>query len=208
MPLFWHHFFGYNTARKNATEYLENITNSYMNDAHSNFNYILTDTFHMITLISLNTKSIIEPIENINKIPSDTIVLDMNYLKNHREIKEFISTMNGYKYYIVGIGISSLNGYVYQTSSILKNSNEIIDLVGKLDKEKLKTSMIMLSPMRVEGTWIKLKSDYVIPAVRGIVNPETQELIGYTILYFDYSLVETMFSNNLPKGSLFSSYRQ
>ncbi len=196
--LFW-----YKTAKVNANEYLDNITQTYINDAHSNFNYILTDTFHMITLISLNSKSIIEPVKEINKIPDNVKVLDLNYIKNHRKIKEFLTTMNGYKYYIVGIGVSSLNGYVYQTSSLLKNSNEILDIVSALDQEKLKTSMVMLSPMRVEGTWIKLKSDYVIPAARGIINPETQEIIGYVILYFDYSLLETMFSNNLPAGSFF-----
>ncbi|MGH4039171.1 MAG: sensor histidine kinase [Sphaerochaeta sp.] len=196
--LFW-----YNTARNNADEYLNNITKAYMSDAQSNFDYIITDTFHMITLISLNTKSIVEPVKEINKIPSDTKVLNLDYITNHRKVKDFITTMNGYKYYIVGISIASLNGYVYQTSSILKNTNEIMHICKNLDQEKLKTSMIMLSPMQVEGTWIKLQSDYVIPAVRGILNPETQEIIGYTILYFDYSLLETMFSNNLPEGSLF-----
>jgi sensor histidine kinase YesM len=196
-------YFWYNTARKNADEYLNNITKAYISDAQSNFDYILTDTFHMITLISLNTKSIIDPVKEINKIPSDTKVLNLDYITNHRKVKDFITTMNGYKYYIVGISIASLNGYVYQTSSILKNSNEIMDLCKNLDQDKLKSSMIMLSPMQVEGTWIKLQSDYVIPAVRGILNTETQEIIGYTILYFDYSLLETMFTNNLPEGSLF-----
>jgi len=196
--LFW-----YNTARKNADNYLENITNAYMNDAQSNFDYILTDTFHMITLISLNTKSIIDPIKEISKIPVDTKVLNLDYITNHRKVKDFITTMNGYKYYIVGIGVASLNGYVYQTSSILKNSKELMNSLKTLDQEKLKTSMIMLPPMKVEGTWIKLQSDYVIPAVRAILNPETSQIIGYTILYFDYSLLETMFSNNLPEGSLF-----
>ncbi|MCY1152691.1 MAG: histidine kinase, partial [Sphaerochaetaceae bacterium] len=196
-------YFWYNTARKNADEYLNNITKAYISDAQSNFDYILTDTFHMITLISLNTKSIIDPVKEINKIPADTKVLNLDYITNHRKVKDFITTMNGYKYYIVGISIASLSGYVYQTSSILKNSNEVMDLCKNLDQEKLKTSMIMLSPMQVEGTWIKLQSDYVIPAVRGILNTETQEIIGYTILYFDYSLLETMFTNNLPEGSLF-----
>lgn len=196
-------FFWYNTARKNAENYLENITNAYMNDAKSNFDFILTDTFHMITLISLNTKSIIDPVKEINKIPADTKVLNLDYITNHRKVKDFITTMNGYKYYIVGIGIASLNGYVYQTSSILKNSNELMKVLKTLDQEKLKTSMIMMPPMEVEGTWIKLKSDYVIPAVRAILNTETSQIIGYTILYFDYSLLETMFSNNLPQGSLF-----
>ncbi len=196
-------FFWYNTARKNADNYLENITNAYMNDAQSNFDYIITDTFHMITLISLNTKSIIDPVKEINKIPADTKVLNLDYIINHRKVKDFITTMNGYKYYIVGIGVASLNGYVYQTSSILKNSNELMNSLKTLDQEKLKTSMIMLPPMKVEGTWIKLQSDYVIPAVRAILNTETSQIIGYTILYFDYSLLETMFSNNLPEGSLF-----
>ncbi|MDC7248286.1 MAG: histidine kinase [Sphaerochaetaceae bacterium] len=196
-------YFWYNTARKNADEYLNNITKAYISDAQSNFDYILTDTFHMITLISLNTKSIIDPVKEINKIPADTKVLNLDYITNHRKVKDFITTMNGYKYYIFGISIASMSGYVYQTSSILKNSNEVMDLCKNLDQEKLKTSMIMLSPMQVEGTWIKLQSDYVIPAVRGILNTETQEIIGYTILYFDYSLLETMFTNNLPEGSLF-----
>ncbi|MGD6731608.1 MAG: sensor histidine kinase [Pleomorphochaeta sp.] len=196
-------YFWYNTAIKNADEYLNNITKAYISDAQSNFDYILTDTFHMITLISLNTKSIIDPVKEINKIPANTKVLNLDYITNHRKVKDFITTMNGYKYYIVGISIASLSGYVYQTSSILKNSNEVMDLCKNLDQEKLKTSMIMLSPMQVEGTWIKLQSDYVIPAVRGILNTETQEIIGYTILYFDYSLLETMFTNNLPEGSLF-----
>jgi sensor histidine kinase YesM len=193
----------YITARKNADYYLDNITNAYMNDARSNFDFILTDTFHMITLISLNEKSIVEPIAEINSIPNDSRVLDMEYLTNYRAIKQFITTMNGYKYYIVGIGIASANGYVYQTSSILKDLKDLLKVLDSTDKTKIKTSMVMLDPMQIEGSWIKLKSDYVIPAVRGIIDPETNELLGYTILYFDYSLLETMFSDNLPEGSFF-----
>ncbi|MFA6844771.1 MAG: histidine kinase [Sphaerochaetaceae bacterium] len=192
----------YRQAQTNARTYLETIANSYVDDANSSLNYILTDTFHMLTLITLNEDSIIDPVQAIDLIELDENgQLGMKYLENQRKIMDFIKTMNGYKYYIVGIQVFSRNGHLFQTSTLLKDNDRLLNEIKNSDSQSLSRSMIMLEPVKVEGTWTKLHSDYVIPAVRAILD-NRHETIGYVALFFDYSLFEQMFSANLPEGSL------
>ena len=74
--------------------------------------------------------------------------------------------------------------------------------IQSLDQERLKTSMVMMEPVHLEGLKSTVSSDYVVPAVRGITD-SGGELSGYVILYFDYGVIDKMFSANLPEGSLF-----
>ena len=53
----------YSTSRKLLDTYLENISNSTMLDAYHAFEYLLTDTSYMATLIATNQANIIEPVE-------------------------------------------------------------------------------------------------------------------------------------------------
>lgn len=191
----------YQNMNRTANIYLASMSDSIMKDAYTAFNYLLTDTEYMITLISLNYDNVIEPLTNINnEVTEKSGQLNQNYLKNKRIIENFLSSMNGYKYYIVGSSVVSNKGYVFQTSHVVQNYSEIYSMLKEIDPT-CKT-IVMMSPIHVEGTWIKLESDYVVPAVR-IIRDSKQNVIGYAILYFDYSVIESMFSNNLPKDSLF-----
>jgi len=193
----------YRNATAMADMYLTDISESMMKDAYTAFDYVLTDTSYMITMISLNEEQIITPITNINKVEmQENGQLSYDYLQNKRIIQEFLSSMNGYKYYIVGIGVTSKNGYVFQTSHIVQNNDELFSMIAAIDSDKIGNSMMMMKPVYAEGTWISLKSNYVVPAVRAIRDAK-QNIIGYTVLYFDYSVIESMFSNNLPENSKF-----
>lgn len=193
----------YRNATEMAEMYLSDISESMMKDAYNAFEYVLMDTTYMITMISLNEEQIIVPTANINKIElNENGQLGIDYLENKRIIKEYLSSMNGYKYYIVGIGVTSKNGYIFQTSHIVQNSDELFSMIADIDSDKIGNSMMMMKPVYAEGTWISLKSNYVVPAVRAIRDTR-QNIIGYTVLYFDYSVIESMFSNNLPENSKF-----
>ncbi len=66
----------------------------------------------------------------------------------------------------------------------------------------LKYSMVMMEPLHLEGSKSTISSDYVLPGVRGIVN-RFDQLIGYVVVYFDYGVIEQMFSDYMPDGSFF-----
>lgn len=193
----------YLTSQRMMETYLKDISKSSMRDASNAFDYILTDTDYLAALISLNQSSIVEPLSRIyrNEVENNGN-LNMIYLENQRIIKEFIYYMNNYKYYIVGIDILSAKAYRFSAGHIVQNYDSIYGMIHQVEEKILTRSMVMLSPIRVDGTWLKLSSDYVVPSVRGIFDQEHQ-LIGYTILYFDYSVIENMFSDHLPRGSLF-----
>ena len=59
-----------------------------------------------------------------------------------------------------------------------------------------------MNPIHVEGGKSTYSSDYVVPAIKGITD-WNQNLLGYVILYFDYGVIENIFSSNLPEGSKF-----
>ena len=59
-----------------------------------------------------------------------------------------------------------------------------------------------MEPIHMEGLKSTVSSDYVVPAVRAITD-DKENIIGYVIVYFDYSVIDQMFSVNLPKNSYF-----
>lgn len=91
---------------------------------------------------------------------------------------------------------------VFSTSYIIQDKAELYREIQKLDEEELKYSMVMMDPLHIEGLKSTISSDYVVPAVRGIVDAQ-ENVIGYVVLYFDYGVIDKMFSVNLPKGSVF-----
>jgi sensor histidine kinase YesM len=195
--------FWYRNAMQMKNQYLQETSQSAMRDAYNAFSYLLTDTQYMCTLISLNQDNIIAPLEDIQRNEMEKEgVLNAGYLQNRRTIQEFISSMYGYKYYIVGIDILSEKGYRFSTGHIVQNYDQLLDMIGKADPEVLRRSMVMMSPLHVDGTWTSLSSDYVVPSVRAILDSR-QQVIGYTVLYFDYSVIESMFSEYLPANSQF-----
>ena len=193
----------YGTSRSLMNNYLKNMSESTMLDAYHAFEYILTDTSYMATLISTNEKNIIEPVCNLgkNELRSGG-QWNKEYLDNRRIILDYIKGMNGYKYYISGIGVASNQDCIFSTNHIIPSDAKIYEDILKLEQERLKTSVVMMEPMHLEGLKSTVSSDYVVPAVRGIVD-SGQNLSGYVILYFDYGVIERMFSANLPEGSYF-----
>ena len=57
----------YGTSQSLMDTYLKNMSESTMRDAYHAFEYLLTDTSYMATLISTNGKNIIDPITNLNR---------------------------------------------------------------------------------------------------------------------------------------------
>lgn len=191
------------TSKKLTETYLKQTSKSTMNDAYDAFNYILRDTTYMATIISLNENDIIEPVEILSR---ENLKVNrqwnQTYLNNSRIIKSFINDLYGSKYYIVGISIIVNEDCRITTTSNIPDAAIVYTQIGKLDHEKLKQNVVMMDPIYVEGGKSTLASGYVVPAVRGILDAR-RNIIGYTVLYFDYGIIESMFAQNLPEGSLF-----
>lgn len=193
----------YKVSSDTADMYLRDISESTMRDACHAFEYLLTDTNYMATMISINKANIVEPVEAMwDKELLENGQWNQQYLDNKRIIQKFISNFSEYKYYIVGISIVINEDCTFSASHLMDGQTGIYESIQKLDKEEVKRRTVMLNPIHVEGGKSTVSSDYVVPAVRGIMDWE-QNLIGYTVLYFDYGVIEKMFSANLPEGSLF-----
>ena len=193
----------YNNSKKLSNTYLKSISESTMRDAYNAFDYLLTDTAYMATLISLNEKNIIQPVQNLNsKVLMVNGQWNEEYLENRRAITDFIRGMNGYKYYITGIAVVANEECIFSASHVINDEAILYEEIAKLDKEKLRQGIVMRDPLYVEGGKSTLSSDYVVPGVRAIVNIQG-DIIGYVVVYFDYGVIENMFSANLPKGSYF-----
>lgn len=193
----------YSASSKLSDTYLDDISQSTMLDAYHAFEYLLTDTSYMVTLIAANEPNIIEPAENLNaKNLMDHGQWNQNYLDNRRVIMDYIRSLNGYKYYISGITVAISPECVFSTSYIIQNKKELYEEILKLDQNTMRTSMVMMDPVHLEGLKYTLSSDYVVPAVRAILN-ENGRIVGYVVLYFDYGVIDQMFSANLPEGSIF-----
>ena len=194
----------YSSSNRMTDKYLTDTSQSAMKDAYQAFEYLLVDTSYMATMISLNEKNIVTPVKNLREkeIKTSSGQWNQEYLKNKRVISDYIASMNGYKYYIVGITIVVDSGCVFSTSYLMQNHDEIYQDILGLDQEQLKTNMILMDPIHVEGGKSTLSSDYVVPVVRAILDKKRQP-IGYVVLYFDYGVIEKMFAANLPEGSHF-----
>lgn len=193
----------YSTSQKFTSVYLKNVSESTMQDAYHAFEYLLTDTFYMATLVATNESNIIEPVIQLNRDEiSQNGQWNQTYLNNRRVIMNYIKSLNGYKYYISGIAVAANKECVFSTNYIIQDKETLYEDIVKLDQEQLRHSMVMMEPLHLEGLKSTVSSDYVLPAVRGIVNDE-EEIIGYVILYFDYGVIDQMFSANLPEGSFF-----
>lgn len=193
----------YHTSDELADVYLKDVSDSVMKDAYHAFEYLLTDTSYMATMISANTKNIIEPVENLNREQLiENNQWNQTYLNNRRTILGYINDIDGYKYYISGISIVANEKCIFTTNHTIDKKIHLYDDIQKLDKDKLKKSIVMMDPIHLEGFKSAQASDYVVPAVRGITNNKGS-IVGYVIVYFDYGVIDRMFSANLPKGSFF-----
>lgn len=193
----------YNTSSRLSNTYLKNVSESAMRDAYHAFEYLLTDTSYMATLVATNETNIIQPVTRLNnEVISQNGQWNQTYLDNRRTIMDYIKGLNGHKYYISGMAVAANQECVFSTNYIIQDKQKLYDDITKLDQEKLKYSMVMMEPLHLEGLKSTVSSDYVLPAVRGIVD-DKEQIMGYVILYFDYGVIDQMFSANLPKGSFF-----
>lgn len=193
----------YNTSNRLSNTYLRNVSDSTMKDAYHAFEYLLTDTSYMATLVATNKANIIDPVMELNyEEISKSGQWNQTYLSNRRIIMDYIKSLNGHKYYISGIAVAANRECVFTTNHIIQNKENLYEEAAKLDQEKLRYSMVMMEPLHLEGLKSTVSSDYVLPAVRGIVD-DSGQVMGYVILYFDYGVIDQMFSANLPQGSLF-----
>lgn len=193
----------YNTSQKLTSTYLKNVSESTMRDAYHAFEYLLTDTSYMATLVATNESNIITPVMRLNqKKINENGQWNQVYLDNRRIIMDYIKGLNGHKYYISGIAVAANKECVFSTNYIIQDKGNLYDEVKELDEEILKYSMVMMEPLHLEGLKSTVSSDYVLPAVRGIVD-ENGQIEGYVILYFDYGVIDQMFSSYLPDGSFF-----
>ena len=193
----------YHTSSRMTDRYLTDISESTMQDAYNAFDYMLTDTSYMLAMISLNERNIINPVRKLNGLgrrPDGQ--WNLEYLENKRIIDDYIAGMNGHKYYIVGITIVVGEDCIFDTFHLAQNQRELYEEICKLDQEALKTKMVMMDPIHAEASKSTISSDYVVPAVRGILDRK-RNVIGYAVLYFDYGVIEQIFAANLPEGSHF-----
>lgn len=193
----------YHTSAKLSNTYLENVSESSMRDAYHAFEYLLTDTSYMATMISANKHNIVEPVTALNtKELATNHQWNQTYLDNRRIILNYINSIDGYKYYISGISIAANKDCVFSANHNVPGNAELYEQIQKLDQNKLEKSVVMMEPLHMEGLKSTVSSDYVVPAVRAITN-DKDEIIGYVIVYFDYGVIDKMFSANLPEGSYF-----
>lgn len=193
----------YHASSKMTDQYLTDISESTMRDAYHAFDYMLTDTAYMLTMLSLNEKNIISPVKRLNSRDlRDSGQWNLEYLENKRIIDDYIAGMNGHKYYIVGITIVANENCIFDTWHFAQNKRELYDEICRLDQEQLKSKMVMMDPIHAEEAKSTISSDYVVPAVRGILDKD-RNVIGYAVLYFDYGVIEQIFAANLPEGSHF-----
>ena len=161
----------YQTSSKLTSTYLQNVSESSMKDAYHAFEYLLTDTSYMATMISENQKNVIQPVNTLN---SEQIKQNNQwnqiYLENRRKILEYLNGIDGYKYYISGISIAANEKCIFSSNHVIEQNNTIYQKVKKLNCDKLKKTVIMMEPIHMEGLKSTVSSDYVVPAVRAITD--------------------------------------
>ena len=143
----------YTASSKMADTYLKDISGSTMRDACQAFEYLLTDTSYMAAMVSLNDRNIIRPVKALNeRTIMENGQWNMEYLKNRRIIKEFINDLNGYKYYIVGIGVIVNEGCTFSTSHLVEGQGDVYERIMGLDQDRLKKNIVMLEPILITGS--------------------------------------------------------
>lgn len=193
----------YWVCKKMSVVYAENISKSAMLDAYHAFEYILTDTAYMTTMIAIDRNNIIVPVLTLStKVTKENGQWNDVYLKNKRLILNYITSIDGYKYYISGISVVVNKECVFSSNHIVPSDEGVLSEIMALDREKLKNSVVMMKPVHMEGMKSNSKSDYVVPAVRGILD-SFGNIIGYVVVYFDYGVIDQMFSTSLPQNSIF-----
>lgn len=192
----------YNSSTKLTQAYLEDVSKTSMRDACNAFEYLLADTSYMAALVATNQKNIVEPVARLNgSVLMSGRQWNRTYLENRRVIMDYLSALNGYKYYIPGITVIANPDCFFDNSYAVQVSDNLLDRIEALDQDLIRYSMVMLAPMQ-NVSRSAASGSYVLPGVRAVLDQE-QQIIGYVVVYFDYSIIEQMFMNYLSDGCFF-----
>lgn len=182
--------------------YLNQTAGDLMQNAYHAFQYILTDTDYMLSMIALNEENIAEPLKIIGEETSENrSQMTYRQLQNKRKIDEYIGSMYGYKYYITGISVVSKDGIEFKVGRTEQDREVLEEFLENMDGGKMQ-HMVMLPPVAADLARGKSLGEFVVPAVRCIGDGKGG-LLGYAVMYFDYSVIEKMFSDSLPAKSIF-----
>ncbi|MDR1898576.1 MAG: histidine kinase [Treponema sp.] len=193
----------YRDSNRILNTYTRTIAGTLMKDAYNAFSYLLTDTEYLSALIIMNRENVILPLELINDaVPEKHSQFTYAQLVNKKIIDSYIGSMYGHKYYIAGISVVSLNGYLCKTGTALFYPEDIFRMLRIYHMENMDKQIALLPPVKPDGYSGLQRGSYVVPAIRSI-NSFEGKLLGYVVLYFDYGVIREIFSGNLPEGSIF-----
>jgi sensor histidine kinase YesM len=194
----------YHDTNSTMDFYTEEMASLLMKDACNAFSYLLTDADYLSSLVILNKENIIIPLQAINdEAKNGKPQFTYNQLVNKRLIDSYIGSMYGHKYYITGISVASTSGYLFKTGEALYYPYDLIKKLKEYGVSESERRMVLLPPVNFGNTRPKYQSQFVVPAVRNILS-NAGDLAGYVIIYFDYAIIRDIFSNNLPRNSIFN----
>ena len=192
----------YRSSSELANIYLEDISETSMRDACRAFEYLLTDTSYIAAMVATNQKNIVEPITRLNgAVLMESGQWNRTYLENRRLIMEYLSALNGYKYYIPGITVIANQDCSFDNSYAVQYKDNLLEKIQELDPDTIRYSMVMLEPLQNVAR-STAPGSYVLPGVRAVLDQD-REIVGYVVVYFDYSIIEKTFLNYLSEGCFF-----
>lgn len=194
----------YRDTKKIMSDYLDVTAEELIKNAYSSFDYLLTETEYILTIIALNDEMVIEPLEKIieeGKV-NESSQFNQVELRNKLLIEDYISSLYGLKYYILGISVLSLDGQEYKSGFSQRSPEVLYDQVMAHNDINSHRGIIVLPPLESNQLNHEVKKNYVIP-VSKVIRDKDGELLGFATMYFDYSIIDTLFSTNLPENSHF-----
>lgn len=192
----------YHESSSMMNSYIEETATSLMKDAYNAFSYLLNDADYLSSIVLMNRENIITPLQIINaEAINDNTQLTYNQLINKRMIDSFIGSLYGHKYYITGISVVATSGYLFKIGEAIYYPFDLIKKLEEYAVSKDERKMVLLPPINFDSSIAQKR--YVVPAVRNIMSLDWN-LVGYVIIYFDYTIIKDIFTNNLPPNSIFS----
>ena len=194
----------YNESNLIIDYHAEAMASSLMKDAYNVFLYLFNDADYLSSLVMLNRENIVTPLQIIN---TESLLgypqLTLTQLINRRLIDSYISSLYGHKYYITGISVVAASGHFIRIGRTLYYPYDLLNKLKEYGISETEKRLILLPPVEDRLVNADAFEHFVIPAVRNIMNFD-EESVGYVIIYLDYAIVREIFSNNLPRNSIFN----
>lgn len=172
--------------------YLQDYAKGILENSYNAISYVLTDTQYILSMIATNDTNVVKSLERKNLSP-------LEKMEAQRRIESVVDEMYGYKYYISGIGVITNEGEFYKVGPSVALDAILREIKEKEDDFQEGWRTAILSPVVYTDTSTR---DKLLPVVRPIENLRGQRL-GYALIYLNYSLMESMLSDNLPEGGRF-----